>query len=70
MEKLGRKFWLAILWGVALVAVLVVFLSFKVHEPTIICAWLAAFVAIPTQFSVANASITKAFAKTDQDDGK
>ncbi len=57
--KQGRKFWLAVLWGGALLGVLLILLAFGVRSETIIIAWLTAFVAIPVQFGVANAVITR-----------
>lgn len=60
--KQGRKFWIALIWGAALVGVLVLLLLTGVKSDVVIGAWLAAFVAIPVQFGIANAAISRKFA--------
>jgi hypothetical protein len=46
-------------WGAAMVGVLTLLLLLGVRSDVVIGAWLAAFVAIPTQFSITNAAITR-----------
>jgi hypothetical protein len=71
MENPGRKFWLSVIWGASLVVVLLILLAFGIRETTVLCAWLAAFLGVPTQFSIANASIARAYAGApSKDDGK
>lgn len=65
----GRKFWSAMIFGSALIVVLVVLLAYGVRSETVLIAWMAAFVAIPTQFSIANAAVTRAFAKPVEPSG-
>ena len=59
MKALGRKGLLTALWGVAMIGVLALLLGFGVKGDLVIGAWLAAFVALPTQFGIANAVITR-----------
>ena len=66
--KLGRKYWISVIWGTAMMAVLLVLLAFGVTSDVVLCAWMAAFVAIPVQFSLANASVTRAYAKAGEPD--
>jgi len=60
--KAGRKFWIALIWGAALIGVLVLMLLLGVTSDVVIGAWLAAFVAIPVQFGIANAAISRKYA--------
>jgi hypothetical protein len=43
MEKLGRKFWLAVIYEGALVLVLAALMLLKLLDATLFIAWLAAF---------------------------
>jgi len=59
---MGEKAKIAYVFGGAMLVVLVLLLVFGVRDTVLLAAWLAAFVAIPTQFSIANAAVTRKFA--------
>ena len=61
-KKMGEKAKMAWVFGGAMIAVLVILLAFGVRDTTVLIAWLGSFVAIPTQFSIANAAVTRKFA--------
>jgi hypothetical protein len=64
-EKMGEKFKTALVFGGAVMAAGVLLLAFGVRSDTVLIAWLATLAAIPTQFSIANASITRKFAEVN-----
>ena len=67
-KKKGRKFWLAVIWGIGMLVVLAMFLVFKIRSDVLLGAWLGAFVAIPIQFGVANAAITRKYLSLPPDE--
>jgi hypothetical protein len=61
----GRKYTVALIWGAAMIGVLLILLGFGVRSDVILGAWLAAFVAIPVQFTVGNVAVSKAYATVE-----
>ena len=77
-KRMGEKFKTALVFGGAVMVAGVILLAFGVRSEAVLIAWLGMLAAIPTQFSIANAAVTRKFAAINvtpqdvkpQDDGK
>lgn len=61
-KKMGEKAKMTYVFGAVLFLAGPIMFAFGIRETAVVIAWLSALAAVPTQFSIANAAVTRKFA--------
>lgn len=62
-KKMGEKAKMTYAFGALVFLAGPIMLAFGIRDVALLIAWLTALAAVPTQFSIANAAVTRKFAE-------